>query len=115
MTMLSQVFKIYFISLKTVLCNVKKNLYCKLSLTLLFQESEPSVHFSPLESNTVLENIISEVLSSKSDQSCGACSVDEAQNSVSIEDLELVQRKLQEEFEERRSHFMSNLSNKCSQ
>lgn len=76
------------------------------------QETEPPLRFDSLESSAALEKIATEVLSSKSNPNPNECNVDDTQKLTTIEDLELVQQKLREEFERRRNRFISSLSTK---
>lgn len=70
-----------------------------------------------MESNRLLENIINEISVTKQNEcseSFGACKTDKAESSVSIGDLEVVQKKLQEELERRRQNYLESISKKCN-
>lgn len=69
-----------------------------------------------MESNRLLEKIINDISvrkQSECGENIGACKTDKADSSLSIDDLELVQKKLQEELEVKRQSYLESISKKC--
>lgn len=92
-------------------------LYIYIASSFFFQKSESTSKLKPLESNRLLENIINEISVRKQNECSennGACKTDKADSSISIDDLEEVQKKLQEELEMKRQSYLESISKKCN-